>query len=78
MYAVCAAQFTAVGTANILVNDYIPKWGCPKSLLTDNGRQFCSELSSAVCRMMGIRKLTTSAYHVMGNGGTERDNRTMA
>ena len=78
MYAVCAAQFTAVGTADIVVNDYIPKWGCPKSLLSDNGRQFCSELSSAVCRMMGIRKLTTSAYHAMGNGGTERVNRTMA
>lgn len=78
MYAVCAAKFTAVGTADILVNDYIPKWGCPRSVLTDNGRQFCSELSSAVCRMMGIRKLTTSAYHAMGNGGTERVNRTMA
>ena len=48
MYAVCAAQFTAVGTADILVNDYIPKWSYPKSFLTDNGRQFCSALSSAV------------------------------
>ena len=78
MYAVCAAKFTARGTADILVNDYIPKWGCPKSLLTDNGRQFCSELSSALCRLLGIRKLTTSAYHAMGNGGTERVNHTMA
>ena len=78
MYAVTASEFTAAGTADILVNDYIPRWGCPKSMLTDNGRQFCSELSRAVCKMLGIRKLTTSAYHVMGNGGTERVNHTMA
>ena len=28
--------------------------------------------------MLGIRKLTTSTYHAMGNGGTERLNHTMA
>ena len=28
--------------------------------------------------MLGIRKLTTSAYHAMGNDGTERVNHTMA
>lgn len=27
---------------------------------------------------MGIQKLTTSAYHPTGNGGTEQVNRTMA
>ena len=59
MYAVPASEFTAAGTADILVNDYIPKWGCPKSMLTDNGRRFCSELSRAVCKTLGIRKLTT-------------------
>ena len=47
-------------------------------MLTDNGRQFCSKLSRAVCKMLGIRKLTTSACHAMGNGGTERVNHTMA
>lgn len=54
MYAVCIAQFTALGTADILVNDCIPNWGCSKSLLTDNGMQLCSGLSSAVRRMLGI------------------------
>lgn len=39
IYSNIAARFTAVGTADILVNDVIPKWGCRKSLLSDNGRQ---------------------------------------
>ena len=42
MYAVTAAKFTAEGTANIPINRYIPLWGCPRSILLDNGLRFCS------------------------------------
>ena len=31
MFAVTAAEYTAEGTANILVNRFIPLWGCPSS-----------------------------------------------
>ena len=78
MYAVSAAEFTAEGTADILVNKYIPLWGCPVSLLSDNGLQFCSKLSLAVYKLLGTRKIATSAYHPNGNGGVERVNHTMA
>ena len=47
MYAVSAAEFTAEGTADILVNKYIPPWGCPVSLFSDKGLQFCSKLLSS-------------------------------
>ena len=40
MFAVTAAEFTDEGTANILVNQYIPLWGCPRTTLSDNGLQF--------------------------------------
>ena len=35
MFAVTTAE--AEGTANILVNQFIPLWGCPSTLLSDNG-----------------------------------------
>ena len=73
-----AAEFTAGGTANILVNRFIPLWGCPSTLLSDNGLQFCAQHATAVYKLMGIHKLTTSAYHPSGNGGVERVNHTMA
>ena len=73
MFAVTASEFTAEGTANILVNRYIPLWFCPSTLLSDNGPQFCAQLA-----ILGIRKLTTSAYNPSGNGGVERVNHTMA
>ena len=46
MYAVSVAEFTIEGTADILVNKYIPLWGCPVSILSDNGFQFCSKAVS--------------------------------
>ena len=78
IFAVTAAEFTAEGTANILVNRFIPLWGCPSTLLSDNGLQFCAQLAIAVFKLLGVHKLTTSAYHPSGNGGVERINHTMA
>ena len=42
MFAVAAENFTAAGTADILLNEYIPLWGCPVTLLSDDGQQFTS------------------------------------
>ena len=44
MYAVTAAESTAEGTANTLINRCVPLWGCPRSILLDDGLQFCSKL----------------------------------
>ena len=71
-------MFTAEGTANILVNQYIPLWGCPRTILSDNGLQFCSKLSQAVYQLLRVHKLATSSYHPNCNGGVERVNHTMA
>ena len=78
MFAVTAAEFTAEGTAYILVNRFIRLWGCPSTLLSDNGLQFCVQLAIAVYKLMGIHKLTTSAYHSSGNGGVEGVHHTLA
>ena len=76
MFAVTAAESTAEGTANILVNKYIPLWACPRVILSDNGLRFCSKLSQSVYQLLGMRKLATSSYHP--NGEVERVNHTMA
>ena len=38
MFPVTAAEFTTEGTANVLVNKYIPLSGCPRTILSDNGQ----------------------------------------
>ena len=78
MFAVTTVEFTAEGTETILVNRFISLWRCPSTLLSDNRPQFCAQLATAVYKLLGIHKLTTSAYHPSGNGGVERVNHTMA
>ena len=78
MFAVTAAEFTAEGTINILVNRFIPLWGCPSTLLSDNGLQFCAQLATTVYKLLGVHKLTASAYHPGGNGGVECVNHNIA
>ena len=46
--------------------------------MSDNGLQFCSKLSHAVYKLLGVRKNATSSYHPNGNGGVERVNHTTA
>ena len=46
MYAVAAAQFAAVGTTDIPIDQYVPLWGCPVPLISDNGLHFTSKLSN--------------------------------
>ena len=78
MFPVTAAEFTAEGTANILVIRYIPLWWCPRTILSDNDLQFCSKLSQAVYQLLGVHNLATSSYHPNCNGGVERINHTIA
>ena len=53
----------------------IPLRGCPRTILSDDGLQFCSKSSQAVQQLLGVRKLATSSYHPNGNGGATSSNR---
>ena len=54
MYAVSTVECAAEGSADILVNKYIPVSGCPSSLLSDNGLQFFSKRSLSVYKLLGM------------------------
>ena len=63
MFAVIAAEFTAEGRANLLINRYIPGWGFPRRIPSDNALQVCSKLCHAVYKLFGVRKIAISSYH---------------
>ena len=68
---------TAKTVAEALVNNFTSRYGTPISIHSDQGRNFESTLFHEVCRLLGICKTRTTAYHPEGNGMVERFNLTM-
>ena len=70
-------RITALNVARAFCEIWVFKYGPPKTLLSDNGRQFTSKFFQAVCRSLGVNNAFTSAYHPQTNGQAERYNRTL-
>ena len=68
---------TALTIARLLVEHVIPRHGVPRELLSDWGAAFLSALLRDVSKLMGLRKVNTTAYHPQGDGLVERFNRTL-
>lgn len=63
--------------ADILVREVVPFFGVPENLLSDRGANLLSHLMMDICKLLGIHKLNTTAYHPQCNGMVERFNRTL-
>ena len=63
--------------AELLVNEVIPHFGIPESLLSDQGTNLLSHLMMDVCCLLGIKKLNTTSHHPQCDGMVERFNRTL-
>jgi transposase InsO family protein len=46
--------------------------GIPLRIPRDNGTQFVSKFFQAVCRLLGVKKLVTTAYYASSHGQVER------
>ena len=67
----------AVTVADVLVNEFICRYGIPRQIHSDQGRQFESEVFQQLCLLFGIDKTRSTAYHPQSNGLVERFNRTL-
>ena len=59
------------------VEAWIFKYGPPKTLISDNGKQFAANFFQAVCSLLGLSNIFTSTYHPQTNGQVERYNRAV-
>ena len=67
----------ALATAKLLWNNFILHYGFPSKIITDQGRNFESELIENLCQVAEVRKLRTSPYHSQTNGQCEHFNSTL-
>ncbi|KRX68115.1 Retrovirus-related Pol polyprotein from transposon 17.6 [Trichinella sp. T6] len=64
--------------ARKLVQQFVCRFGTPIKLLSDQGTQFQGRLVTELCKLLGIEKIRTTAYHPQCDGMVERFNRTLA
>ena len=60
-----------------LLSGWISRFGCPQTIITDQGRQFESQLFHNLAKLCGIHLCRTSPRHPAANGLVERLHRTL-
>jgi transposase InsO family protein len=63
--------------ARAVVTKIFSRHGVPKMLLSDQGRNFTSDLVKEVCNLLGVTKLYTSPYNPKCNGQVDNFHKTL-
>lgn len=74
--AIVTKDQTAKCVAKALWEDFFLLYGFPSRILSDQGRDFESNLIREICSIAGIKKCRTTPYHPQGNP-VERWNRSL-
>lgn len=64
--------------AKTLMTNYICIFGTPQIIVTDQGTNFISALFQNMCKLLKIKRLTSTAYHPQTIGALERWHRPLA
>ena len=65
---------TAAATARTFFDGWISRFGVPRQVHTDQGRNFTSQLFTDLCKMLEATKTRTTPYRPSANGQVERYN----
>lgn len=67
----------SVTVAKSFVNNFILRYGIPREIVTDRGTEFISKTMKAVCDLLKISKLTSTAYHHETLGSLENSHKSL-
>ena len=71
------SSITAATIAEMFYKEIICRFGCPRSILSDRGKQFDCQLFKELCQLTNTTQLLTSGYNPRCNGLVERMNSTI-
>jgi len=74
--AVPLKHIDAETVSKTFLTTWVCRYGAPKYLISDQGRQFESEIFKALTKRLGTIHVHTSPYHPQSNGALERFHRT--
>lgn len=70
-------DISAQVVAEAFVNTWVARFGAPKTITTDQGTQFESQLFKALTNLLGCVRTRTTTYHPASNGIIERWHRSL-
>lgn len=70
-------DITAETVANSLYAGWITRFGVPETITTDQGTQFESTVFTATTKLLGVKRVRTTAFHPQTNGIIERFHRQL-
>lgn len=68
----CIKSKSASDVARALADDWIFLYGCPKVIVSDQGREWANDLFKHICQELSIRHTPTSGHWPQCNGLAER------
>jgi len=75
--AIALSSTHAPTVAQAFVECFVCTYGIPKSILTDCGTNFLSDIFKNKCKLLDVKKIQTTAWHPQGNGFLERSHKTL-
>ena len=61
--------------AKVIMEQFIPRYGCPRRLVSDRGTEYVNSAIDLLSTSMKIKRKVTTPYHPQGNSRTERFHR---
>jgi hypothetical protein len=74
---VSTQEATAEVAARAIIERIISWTGAPGWIVSDQGKAFTGDIIKELCRIFGMKKIQTTAYHPQSNGATERVHRDL-
>ena len=68
---------SAETVASAMMDSWIAIFGVPRTILTDQGKEFCNKFTQAIWKALQVDHKTTTPYHPKTNSQVEVFNRTM-
>ena len=75
--AIPIPNMETITVARAYIQNWVARFGVPQHMTSDRGRQFVSDLWSAMSNLLGTELHPTTAYHPQANGLIERNHRDL-
>jgi hypothetical protein len=67
----------ATDIADIIVREIVCRFGSPRQILSDCGKEFDNQILAQICKLIGSVKIFTAPYRPQTDGQVERFNKTL-